>query len=321
MYSDYTVQVQCKEEYKPRTKSIKRCKFESECLTFEYAHTTNALYTYTSKHANAYKTTKAHCDIYSTRTQPKKKIGSFLCSISLVGVRGGRVPWDNLFSTTKINPSRGGGEGGKKLVTAGSTYQRSQVKSVWCTFRFLLQQKRSVSVSDGLNEGLVSRATGSRSTRPGVCVYYQSPCVYSGLHPPPPPLSCLTRPPSLKHKRPHLQERAPTTPPPPRLPQNLSSITPQVLHTYTAVQRGAGTHPLWTHCTFLHCAGMWAHICNTQIRFMRSISKNVPQKKKSYTCVLTCMFRQKCMCTYTYMYPVHIHIGINFMQRPTFLVT
>lgn len=93
MYGDYTVQVQCKEEYKPRTKSIKRCKFESECLTFEYAHTTNGLYTYTSKHANAYKTTKAHCDIYSTRTQPKKeKIGSFLCSISLVGVRGGRVP-------------------------------------------------------------------------------------------------------------------------------------------------------------------------------------------------------------------------------------
>lgn len=143
----------------------------------------------------------------------------------------------------------GGGEKKKNLATAGSAYQRSQVKSVWCTFRFLLQQRRSVSVSDGLNEGLVSRATGSRSTRPGVCVYYQSALVSTAgyiQHPPPLP-SCLT--PSLTHKRPHLQERA-STPPPPRLPQNLSSITPQVLHTYSTVRHGA--HTPSTHCTCSH---------------------------------------------------------------------
>lgn len=109
------------------------------------------------------------------------------------------MPRDNLFSATKINPSREV-EGvkkrrrkKKKLATAGSAYQRAQVKSVWCTFRFLLQQRRSVSVSDGLNEGLVSRATGSRSTRPGVCVYHQSALVSTAgyiQHSPPP--SCLT---------------------------------------------------------------------------------------------------------------------------------
>lgn len=108
------------------------------------------------------------------------------------------MPRDNLFSATKINPSREvegvkKGKKKKKLATAGSAYQRAQVKSVWCTFRFLLQQRRSVSVSDGLNEGLVSRATGSRSTRPGVCVYHQSALVSTAgyiQHSPPP--SCLT---------------------------------------------------------------------------------------------------------------------------------
>lgn len=167
-------------------------------------------------------------------------------------------------------------------MTAGSTYQRSQVKSVWCTFRFLLQQKRSVSVSDGLNEGLVSRATGSRSTRPGVCVYYQSPCVYSGLHPvPPPPLSCLTRPPSLKHKRPHLQERAPTTPPPPRLPQNLSSITPQVLHTYTAVQCRRGHTPSLNTLHFpALCRHVSTHMQHTDKVYEVNIEKRTPKKEK-----------------------------------------
>lgn len=76
---------------------------------------------------------------------------------------------------------------GKKLVTAGTAYQRSQVKSVWCTFRLLLQQRRSVSVSDGLNEGLVSQAAGCRSTRPGVCVYYQSALVSTAGHMDSPP--------------------------------------------------------------------------------------------------------------------------------------
>lgn len=91
--------------------------------------------------------------------------------------RRGVLAWDNLFSATKINPSGGGGGEKRGLTTAGSTYQRSRVKSVWCTFRFLLQQRRSVSVSEGLNEGLVSRATGSRSTRPRVCVFTINPAL------------------------------------------------------------------------------------------------------------------------------------------------
>lgn len=214
--------------------------------------------------------------------------------------------------------------GGKKslwLLAAHTSVLRSNLSGV--LFASYFNKSAQWVYQTALMKGLLAGLPAADPLDPE-CVFTINRLVSTAGYiqsPPPPPLSCLTRPPSLKHKRPHLQERAPTTPPPPRLPQNLSSITPQVLHTYTAVQRGAGTHPLWTHCTFLHCAGMWAHICNTQIRFMRPISKNVPQKKKSYTCVLTCMFRQKCMCTYTYMYPVHIHIGINFMQRPTFLVT
>lgn len=114
--------------------------------------------------------------------------------------------------------SPGGGGGGR---TAGSSRWRAQVKSVWRTFRFLLQQRRSVSISAGLNEGLVSRATGCRSTGLGVCVYYQSALVstagYIQRSPPSPPHP-LSPPPS--HKRSHLQERGPTP------PVTLSSICP-----------------------------------------------------------------------------------------------
>lgn len=83
--------------------------------------------------------------------------------------------------------SPGGGGGGR---AAGSSRRRSRVKSVWRTFRFLLQQRRSVSLSAGLNEGLVSRATGCRSTGLGVCVYYQSALVSTDgyiQHSPPSP--------------------------------------------------------------------------------------------------------------------------------------
>lgn len=74
---------------------------------------------------------------------------------------------------------------------AGGAYQRSRVKSVRRTFRFLLQQRLSVSLSDGLNEGLVSRAT---STKPGVCVYHQSTLVSTAghVHSSPPPSTPLS---------------------------------------------------------------------------------------------------------------------------------
>lgn len=101
--------------------------------------------------------------------------------------------------------SPGGGGGGR---TAGSSRLRSRVKSVWRTFRFLLQQRRSVSISAGLNEGLVSRATGCRSTGLRVCVYYQSALVSTAGYIQPPPFS----PPLPSHKRSHLQERVPTPP-------------------------------------------------------------------------------------------------------------
>ena len=121
-----------------------------------------------------------------------------------------------------------------RLLAAHTNVLRSDLSGV--LFRFLLQQRCSVSVSDGLNEGLVSRATGSRSTRPGVCVYYQSALVSTAGYIQCPPSSLLPQPPPLTHKRPHLQERAPNPPHPPTpLPQNLSSITPQVLHTYATV--------------------------------------------------------------------------------------
>lgn len=87
---------------------------------------------------------------------------------------------------------------GAERRAAGSSRRRSRVKSVCRTFRFLLQQRRSVSLSAGLNEGLVSRATGCRSTGLGGCVYYQSTLVSPAgsiqrLPPPPPhPLSTHT---------------------------------------------------------------------------------------------------------------------------------
>lgn len=147
-------------------------------------------------------------------------------------------------------------------MTAGSTYQRSQVKSVWCTFRFLLQQKRSVSVSDGLNEGLVSRATGSRSTRPGVCVYYQSPCVYSGLHPVPPLLSPASpaRPPSNTNG--HIYRSEPRQLP---LHPACHKTSPPSLHkscTHTLQCREARAHTLSEHialsCTVQACEHTYA---------------------------------------------------------------
>lgn len=150
-------------------------------------------------------------------------------------------------------------------MTAGSTYQRSQVKSVWCTFRFLLQQKRSVSVSDGLNEGLVSRATGSRSTRPGVCVYYQSPCVYSGLHPVPPSPPLLSpaspaRPPSNTNG--HIYRSEPRQLP---LHPACHKTSPPSLHkscTHTLQCREARAHTLSEHialsCTVQACEHTYA---------------------------------------------------------------
>lgn len=144
--------------------------------------------------------------------------------------------------------SRGGGgekkkeKKKKKLATAGSAYQRAQVKSVWCTFRFLLQQRRSVSVSDGLNEGLVSRATGSRSTRPGVCVYHQSALVSTAgyiQHSPPP--SCLT--PSAHTQTATFTGASPNTLSlPPTKPLLPLPISPQVLHTYAHSQHTALAH-------------------------------------------------------------------------------
>lgn len=72
-------------------------------------------------------------------------------------------------------------------------------------------KRLSFSQSDSFNEGPVSRAAGSRSTKPGVCVHHQSTLVSTA--------SCVhsfTFNPSLSltHKRPHLQERNSTTHPP-----------------------------------------------------------------------------------------------------------
>lgn len=207
---------------------------------------TNTLYTHAHTHKHAHSCTKPQITWWHPKTPLR---ASYTFTVKYLyksiffpgGGEKGRVPWNNLFSTTKINPPWEV-EKKKKLATAGSAYQCSQVKSVWCTFRFLLQQRRSVSVSDGLNEGLVSRATGSRSTRPGVCVYYQSALVSTaGYIQSSPPPQCLT---PHSHTNGHIYRSKPPTPrhsPPPPLclPQNLSSITPQVLHTYLHTEHTA----------------------------------------------------------------------------------
>lgn len=157
-------------------------------------------------------------------------------------LRGPRKPVQH----DENNPSRrGGGTAGR----AHTSVLRSNLSAV--LFHFLLQQRRSVSVSDGLNEGLVRPATGSRSTGPGLCVYYQSALVStagyiqlsaptSSLPPSPPPTN-----PHLAHKRPHLQERAPTHPipsPSPSLPRKLLQTSARSqctalahLHTHTHI--------------------------------------------------------------------------------------
>lgn len=194
--------------------------------------------------------------VIHVHTNPKHTMtNSCMCSKATTSIwicflqccpRGGEercVPRDNLFSTTEINPSQemGDGEGGS-FATAGSAYRSTQVKSVWCAFRFLLQQRRSVSVSDGLNEGLVSRATGSRSTRPGLCVYYQSALVSAAGYVQHSPISspCLT-PTPFTHKRPHLQEWASTHPCPPTPSPFLSS------HQSTSSAHTLNTLHLLTH--------------------------------------------------------------------------
>lgn len=93
-------------------------------------------------------------------------------------------------------------------------------------FRFLLQQRRSVSVSGGLNEGLVSRATGCRSTGLGsVCLLSIRPCVYSRLHPALPPPRPITQ--TLTFTG--------VPPPPPSPPDTLSSLCPA--HSLSRVTR------------------------------------------------------------------------------------
>lgn len=85
----------------------------------------------------------------------------------------------------------GGGGGGP---TAGSSRRRSQLKSVCRTFRFLLQQRRSVSPSARLNEGLVSRHRLQIHWTRSVCLLSIRPCVYSRLHPALPPLQTPSPP-------------------------------------------------------------------------------------------------------------------------------
>lgn len=168
-------------------------------------------------------------------------------------------------------------------MTAGSTYQRSQVKSVWCTFRFLLQQKRSVSVSDGLNEGLVSRATGSRSTRPGVCVYYQSPCVYSGLHPvPPPSSSLLPHPPALPQTQTATftgasPDNSPSTPPATK-PLLHHSTSPA--HIHCSAERRGHTPSLNTLHFPALCRHVSTHMQHTDKVYEANIEKRTPKKEK-----------------------------------------
>lgn len=192
-------------------------------------------------------------------------------------------------------------------MTAGSTYRRSQVKSVWCTFRFLLQQKRSVSVSDGLNEGLVSRATGSRSTRPGVCVYYQSPCVYSGLHPVLPPLlapASPARPPS------HTQtatftgaspDNSPSTPPATK-PLLHHSTSPA--HIRCSAERCGHTPSLNTLHFPALCRHVSTHMQHTDKVYEVNIEKPTPQKRKAtHASSHACLDRNACAHTHIqYLY-------------------
>lgn len=193
----------------------------------------------------------------------------------------------------------GGGERKKKslrLLAAHTNVLRSNLSGV--LFRFLLQQRCSVSVSDGLNEGLVSWATGSRSTRPGVCVYYQSALVSTAGYIQRSPSSLLPQPPPLTHKRPHLQEWTPPTHT--RLPQNLSSITPQVLHTYATVH----THSQHTALAYIQFIMLWTCICTRVYKLIPNSLHLRDHTDKVYMCIhILCTYThatQECVSTHSY---------------------
>lgn len=85
------------------------------------------------------------------------------------------VPWDNLFSATKITPFRGV-EGLKKnnlrLLAAHTNVLRSNLSGV--LFASYFNKGAQWVYQTALMNGLLARLPACTSTRPGVCVYYQS---------------------------------------------------------------------------------------------------------------------------------------------------
>lgn len=138
--------------------------------------------------------------------------------------------------------ARGWREGVKKslqLLAAHTNVLRSNLSGV--LFASYFNKGAQWVYQTALMKGLLAGLRAAHPLDPE-CVFTINPplCLQQATSSTPllPPAS----PPPLTHKRPHLQERAPTPPaPPPRLPQNLSSITPQVLHTCATVHRHAHT--------------------------------------------------------------------------------
>lgn len=188
---------------------------------------------------------------------------SFLSSF-----RGGEkwcVPWDNLFSATKINPSSEV-EGLKKkkknslrLLAAHTNVLRSNLSGV--LFASYFNKGAQWVYQTALMKGLLARLPAADPLSPE-CVFTINPplCLQQATS------STPLLPPASPPPSPHTQTATftgATRHPLPASPQNLSSITPQVLHTYASVQHTALAHSsYWTKHASAHvCAHSYIKHC------------------------------------------------------------
>lgn len=221
-----------------------------------YMHATNPLHTYTQTRPPMHKpkSSQRHSKkIFTCILHVRSKITYVnLCFFPAVfpqrrweAVRATRQPVQR--DENKPFSRGGGGEKKKKkkkrslrLLAAHTNVLRSNLSGV--LFASYFNKGAQWVYQTALMKGLLAGLPAADPLDPE-CVFTINPplCLQQATSSTPllPPAS----PPPLTHKRPHLQERAPT--PSPCLPQNLPPISPQVLHTYAHSQHTALAHSWW----------------------------------------------------------------------------
>ena len=227
------------------------------------------------------------------------------------------MPWDNLFSATEINPS-GEVEGvkEKKKKKACDCWQRiptfsGQICLVYFFASYFNKGAQWV-YQTALMKGLLAGLPAADPLDPE-CVFTINPplCLQQATSSAPPPPCCLNPLPS--HTNGHIYRSEPQTPPTP-LPQNLSSITPQVLHTYATVH----THSQHTALAYIQFIILWTCICAHVYTLIPNSLHLQDHTDKVYMYLHT-------LCTYTHAtqecVSTHSYIGRNACTYTHTLVT